>query len=740
MSPSPYHTQKNAVTDKHFEAFENTPYQTIVDLLRHLNDAEEGIISYFDETNHRWIREAHDAKVPTDPKVLIKIESNLSLMRCLARLRPIDYVLGEKWDKTHPPILELRKQFINLMKAMDDIVHHASHSADKKRKSIVDAETQFNTFLVKTLSEAGLTSGIYSKKEAKKLLQYYRILSSSLEPARTMVTITYDQANKVLNRETLYPITEKSTAQTNSIQQLKKPKTYQFCQRGKLLSVKKEAFQIADKYFADLLAKPDRVLGSQARKTHLTSLKNGYIVQNELFFDVGKDTDLTTCEPKTLWLARSAAPVYIGKGYSTDEVQKNTQENFSQIQAAAQKHMGLSNEPIIHVTTLTTHSINQSQDIINDHVRKATEIQNNLFTNVPLNIPGTFHPIHINKHLIFGANRHKPSSIIAPLQRATRVDYAVQCILAASEQPRTISHGHCASGQDRLGGTFELAEQRWISEQYAAQGILNQEKTIERIHILGGTSKEITSHLTPGSCGLKSVSKPNNVFGFRRSFSEHLEPNLYRASANTNQKNNVRNVAFLTQNGNKPLLLENIAEFKTLVGNTMPSANALIQEIEAIAHRPNLDAKTIDQLNLTVTLAHKAFVEKNDPLQLKENVRQLGAHQEHILGSAGIWGKIGKALLFFAASLVMAAGILLAIPSQGTSLLMSIFAATKLAGIATASGVTGVSLGVGGGLEYKDRSLSRKFSFFRKDLGSVKALSSDDGEKDRLLSPNPSTQ
>ena len=76
-------------------------YQDITDLLLTVNDAQFDIFSYYDKLSNTWVRDSTRSRplkdrIPYDSPV---IEANNALLRCLSRLRPIDYAIQKQEDK-----------------------------------------------------------------------------------------------------------------------------------------------------------------------------------------------------------------------------------------------------------------------------------------------------------------------------------------------------------------------------------------------------------------------------------------------------------------------------------------------------------------------------------------------------------------------------------------------------------------------------------------------------------------
>lgn len=180
-------------------------YSEISDLLREANDAQFGIVSTYDEASTAWVRDATQSiplsdRIPHDHPVL---DANNALLRCLSRLRPIDYAIGQKGEKNSEEIRRrMKEEFSAISSLILSIANDSNISDEEKREQIKNAEKQFNTLLVRNLHDAHLAEGCETKEDAEKLLFHYRNLSSVLEPARTLITLTYDATAKVFQRET----------------------------------------------------------------------------------------------------------------------------------------------------------------------------------------------------------------------------------------------------------------------------------------------------------------------------------------------------------------------------------------------------------------------------------------------------------------------------------------------------------------------------------------------------------
>lgn len=518
-------------------------YEQMSDLLRETNDAQYGIVSTFQPETNTWLRDATNAtplaeRIPRDAPV---IEANNALLRCLSRLRPIDYAIGKQMDAAGDPIRAvLKDKFSELANEILTIAQGKGTDEDKQ-KAIAKKEKEFNTVLVEKLHEANLTKGCESEEDAEKLLFHYRNLSSVLSPARTMVTLTYDATAKMLQRETQYPVTRKTPEQRKELEKLQEIVPHAPKAERNSHTAQKVAMQQADSLFADLIVRDDTALGAQARKTHLIGAKNAFIVKNELMHVLSEELpepealDALRADPAdTLWLARMGSPAFVGKGEASDVVKKHSVANLEQVRLTAEQHTTY--RGALHVTTLNTDMKHEHQDVIVDNVRHATKLNGDGFSNVATNVPGTFTKVEVDESLKFDGEpapegRH-------PFQKESRIAAACKVVLAAARNVmNTLSVVHCASGQDRTGTVVEKATQDWMEKRYAVKGL--DASNIKNVRAEGGNAAEITTHHIHGSPGMKTDSQAH-VFG------EEVEKQMYLKSADTNKKNKVGNVSFLS--------------------------------------------------------------------------------------------------------------------------------------------------------------------------------------------------
>ncbi|CEG56926.1 hypothetical protein [Legionella fallonii] len=721
-------------------------YEAMSDLLRETNDAQFGIVSTLNKDNE-WIRDATHA-IPLEKRMSHDapvIDANNTLLRCLSRLRPIDYAIDKKHGEKGKEIRDALKNRFGELSAEILKIAQGPGTDEEKHKQIHQKEKEFNTFLVEKLHEANLTQGCEKEEDAEKLLFHYRNLSSTLAPARTLVTLTYDKDAKILQRETQYPVTEKTEAQKETLNKLKVITPYPFKDESNSHTRQKIAFQEADSLFSDLIAQDDRALPAQARKTHLVSAKNAFIVKNELI-EIEDEATLESPEAvdalnakkeeDVLWLARMGSPVFVGKGEKSEVLQTHTRENLEQVRRTAAKKMGKDAESLnVHVTTLNTDSPLEHQSTIVDHVYQATRNNQDKKDNVsyvPTNPDGTFRVLDVAPELNF--NEETQPSGSAPLQKATRLESVTKVMLAASCTANTISTVHCASGQDRTGTAVEKATQEWMKKRYDDKEL--DQSNIESMRAEGGNAAEITTHHVNGSPGMKTDSIANNFFDSKTTFSPRATEELYLSSAKTNKQNKIGDVAFLT----KPSRLavaeynDHLEKFTANLAKAprddkekqlIEKGKEVLKQVQSIAKdKPGeLSSASLNDLTQVLATTNKSLMEAHEPKQSQENAKRLAALSHHVSGkSSSGWKALGIGLLTFASAVLVVAGVLAAIPTAGSSLLLAAvgvagLAATVSAGAGVAAaGVTSAAMIHHG----REKGLAKSISDFKNALSEIK--------------------
>jgi hypothetical protein len=716
-------------------------YEAVADLLKEVNDAQFGIVSKCvtsDDGEIQWLRDATlsidlDQRMPHDAPV---IEANNMLLRTLSRLRPIDYAIGKKLEEKDSQVIQqqMRQDFANLSQEILTIAQDNNSSNEAKLQQIKDKETEFNSILINQLHKANLTPDVTNAKDAEKLLFHYRNMSSVLSPARTMITLTYDKEAQVLQRETQYPVTKKTEKQKEAIAQLEQVIPYPTDSEKNAHTQLKPAQQVADQLFANLIAQDDTALPAQTRKTHLASAKNAFIVKNELIFNTPPEalTDLEAIdklkasEEDTLWLVRMGSPTYVGKGESAARLKEHTIEILKQIRDTAQEKMG-GPPSNIHVTTLNTYTFLENQATIIRNIEAATRSarKGDNYSYLPTNWDGTNRLVNIAPELDF--KDKAPPSGSAPSQKEKRLESVSKVMLAAAQTNNTLSAVHCASGQDRTGTAIEKTVQDWMKERYKSHRLTIT--NIENTRAKGGNAAEITSHHVHGSPGMKKESQAGNTF------SAAANEQFYRSSAGTNKKNKVGDVTFLNQPSEQALneyymqltaFKECLNSFKT---QNLPGREQLQEQGKNLAHyieersgnqfdpKP-IDAKTLFQLTQVLSSTTKTLQEVDDPEQTKQNVKTLAKISKNVSGKSTFWEKIGLGLLVVGCAALVCIGVLAAIPSGGSSLLLSALGVAGLSA-AMAGGVGATATGIALENKGQEKNLAKEVSKFKSALKEI---------------------
>ena len=659
-------------------------YSQIADLIREHSDAQLGIVSSLE--GDRWVRDATAQGKPIESisRVAV-IEGDNTILRMLSRLRPIDFHIQHLSEFNQACLDELKIELAENMCRILAIAQMDQLSEEDKLTNFKKIETNFNTFLIQKLHENQLTQGIYTKEDAEKLLFHYRNMSSVLEPARTLVTITYDEKAKVLQRDTQYPLTKKTQAQKDEILKLKSVIPFPVQSEQSAHSNLNQAMQEVDQVFADKIAADDTLLPAQTRKTHLTSLKNAYLVCSELVFGAERaDLNFFANPLKTkeqLWLARSASPVYVGKGETAQTIQAQAIENIEQIRAGAQALMDNSNLKI-HLTSLNTNTRVGHQDLIIKTLEAATKQQGDAFSNVPTNFHGRWED---NKLSPLVKDKISPSKAHMIEDISHRLHQAAEVLVAAAESENVLSVVQCASGQDRTGVAVEYAIQEWTRKAYQNHNIEPLEE-LEIVRARGSNAAEIASHLVQGSRGIKQTSKPGSLFNPR------VDKYFFLGSADTNKKNKVDKSVIDDLNhpsdAAKKEYQKKLSAFKASFHNLTDQAstnqkqfNESCQSLVAFvekAHQANPNAKELYILTQILSCATQTLSDIEDIERTKINVERLTilSQQSALFPNQTLWKNISMALLVVGAAALICIGILSFIPTAGFGLMLALLVTT----------------------------------------------------------------
>src|SRR3990167_1684168 len=549
---SPTRWEVNFATTNHLELAlqlaKTHNYKALEWLILLKNDALEGIQSHIALDSHYPTGIALVRETPTSnttnplPPGHPLIESNNLLLRALSTFRGIDWALT-KANKTDIQ-LQLRNSFLHLIEEIKQFQSQVSQG-QSPYSDLASMERIFNLFLKHALIQAGLTDGLNTEQDFESILTHYRNLASTLDPAKSMVTIQH--YDSITHTETAYPITQKTPVQLEQLRVMASPET----SGENFHSAHVPAFRIANAYFYELITQQDRRLPAGCRSTIAPTVKNAYVVHNQLR---AADNSLIA----ELWLTRGGSLAYIGPGEIEDSSNNFVVANLEQLQehvARLRYQRSDHTDTKLHLAILLTNSRLESQSTIVATSKAGKERFNTQhekflvgWSDIPLNAEGFLtRPLEISSTIKAIARESQttlPSQvpeIISPsnfgklLQARTlnpikfyricqgsRLEKAVNVINIASQDPETTSYVACASGQDRTGTALEAVIQQWL----ITHNITHQQ--IYATRAVGYHNALLAGLATPGSTGMKRSSQPSDFFP-----SAMIE-RFYRPSADTN--------------------------------------------------------------------------------------------------------------------------------------------------------------------------------------------------------------
>lgn len=759
-------------------------YDELLDLLRQNTDSYKGIFSGLDE-NGQWVRNAiyapmysrcsrppKESKYINFPIYAIKtnylsnddpiIVGNDTLLRCLDRLRAIDYAINKKAQESENAEvyqairITLKNNFVELATEIKN-PHFLVIESDEEEKHFKSLEEKFNSDLLKGLYDAGLTQGCYDKKAGENLLQYYRNLSSLLVPARNQVTLSYYPRPKVLTRITQVPITKKTEEQQQATDELYTSiNTNPLSDEINSHTIQNHACQQANLLYKNLLQDDLRALPAQARKTHLVGAKNAYIVTEE-FIPLDDESLLETEEQllnlkatpeNTLTFVRTASPVYVGKGETNERILQTCSQNLEQILKATEYDR-------IHVTCLNTDGIIKEDRAIVRTIMKVGARELNRQDN-SLNPDGRFSVSlaaanalgtrlnAIHSQLDFTGTTIPQGRV---LFKSTRAEQAITLAYQAYKN-NMLSLINCASGQDRTGTIAQGLINSFLVDRFNANfKNLNQKnikKEVQHTEILGNNGVELNNHLgSHGSKGHKNDSRAGNLL----SDDDALNNEFYTKSAKTNKKNKLKNYSFLKKAREIDIInfIDKLSNFENALSNYQQSDNynanfhnqgkELFKIMNSYKVKSNckntFDARTVYLLNQAIPKCIKALNEPNNI----ENIKRLTFINKQ-LGQTTFEQKFNKALLAFAALAVITSlitlAVVFAIPSAGTSIIaLAIVAAPIIAAITTGKAAL-TKYEADNTYGFFNEKISSTLKKFSKAVETEKQVNSQDSQSDEI--------
>jgi hypothetical protein len=556
-----------------------------------------------------FIRDCSEAKKledrlsPDDPIII----GNNFLLRALGAVRGIDQVLIHKYDTEHYDTYQNARIKLQLY-VRELILEIAANEKDMDNKILNAMHRNFNLKLSAILHETNLNNDLEVPLQHAKLLAHYRDMSSVLDPAKTMITVRKEFINNIetLFTETSHPITKKTPEQINQLDVMTSIKmipkkiekeesinddlrlTYADDESEEINSEEEQAnihaedktksefkveekvtgrnyhaakpvaFQIVDEAFVSFIKKDDRRLPAQTRYTVAPSVKNGYVVHNEI--ELKKDG--VSIGKSDNWSLRAATMGYIGAGETPSRLFEYAKENLKQLMQAAKRFIPANINKFNFSMLLTDTSwgkqdkmIKSTRDAIQALTAENHAIQ---YSYLPTNILGTPQSMTLSDFVIEAAkklNVNPPSTSSDLIDKKARIEKVSQVINILTNSNEVINISACASGQDRTGSVQEVAAGIWETQEIEKHlknyhEILKQaqdpaglilfdrtyQKTISSLphdimmsRALGCNNAILATLSTPGSTGMKNDSRPDNYFP------EIVNKYFYRKTAKTNK-------------------------------------------------------------------------------------------------------------------------------------------------------------------------------------------------------------
>ena len=470
------------------------------------------------------------------------IESNNTLLRTLSTMRAINFML----EKDGKRDLQTQLHF-GFMHIVEEINHFQimTKNGGTPFNKMDTLEKRFNIFLKHILITAGFAEKHINLKDFEIILTHYRNLASTLEPAKSIVTI--QQYGAITHQEIAHPITRKTAVQKKQLSLISSANT----DFSHFHNTQLKAIQVANFYFHDLIKQDDRFLPSGSRFTIAPTVKNGYVVHNQLI----KNNSVL----HELWFTRGGSLVYVGTGESPERQKYYAMANLEQVQehiARLRYQQSVSKTVRIHLANLLTNSTLDSQSTIITSTKAAKEQldpSGTIFnwSNIPLNAEGfTTRGLEISRLIREIARENDvtlPSQLpevvsptnflslwgkssISPVKfyylcQAERLKKALQIIELATKRSIVTNYISCVSGQDRTGTACEAMVQKWLETNLSPFRTTLEE--IQLTRSLACHNAILSGLAAPGSTGMKPISQPEEYFP------KYMVSRLYRSSANT---------------------------------------------------------------------------------------------------------------------------------------------------------------------------------------------------------------
>src|SRR3990167_4045757 len=520
-------------------------YGNLLDLILVQNDRIEGVQSYIAKdtalypTGYALVRDARQTtpaqlRSPDNPLT----ESNNMLLRVLSAMRAIDFVLAKigRTDLQAQLNYAVRRLLVEIERFQKQ-----AGTGEALPGKISEYEVDFNATLKGIVQKAGLADEMQTDKDFAMLLGHYRNLASTLDPAKSMVTVQ-QYSNDYTHVEIAHPITGKTREQRAQLAVMHTFSAAETETEKNFHNTKKRAMRMANAYFYEQIVRDDTRLPAQMRRTIGPTIKNGYITCSQLW----KSGSILVGEQ---WSARSSSPVYVGGGETEEKLSAYAKESMRQIREHIHqlryKNRGPIESEVIHVLSLLTDSTLENQDLMIRWTKMALMALNKEFasetqpqlspifylSNIPTNLLGLAYSSEISE-LVGGLAEtidSVPSAGRDIGRRAERAKKAAEIIRIVNRASNITNAVSCASGLDRTGTIIEIAEEQWLQKMLSEQWVDLPLEIIQRIRACACHNAILASLAAPGSPGMKPCSMPGDFFP------AEVAARFYRDSADSNK-------------------------------------------------------------------------------------------------------------------------------------------------------------------------------------------------------------
>ncbi|KTD06495.1 putative esterase with patatin domain protein [Legionella gratiana] len=158
--------------------------------------------------------------------------------------------------------------------------------------------------------------------------------------------------------------------------------------------------------------------------------------------------------------------------------------------------------------------------------------------------------------------------------------------------------------------------------------------------------------------------------------------------------------------------------------NLFEKGTEILNNVKEIVRKEKLDSNNQSDLIQVLSSTNKALIERFEPEKSKKNAEDLANLSTRVSGkSSTAWKALGVSLLVVSCAVLVTAGVLAAIPTGGTSLLLSVLGGVGLAatiGVGAGAAATG-AMGAAALYHGREKGLAKSVHFFKDALREMKA-------------------